>query len=227
LTTIRDRGHLVLRGRLPVSLILESRRCLERWFSLPLSRKDSQPFFGVDHDSHGKQVVHLHERDLALLGDHETDLAPLIDLHRALKSLSLDVLAENLTTGELAELGRVGGVIDEHRHDAESALRCFLYTAPATECEFDEAPSHSLQCVEHRDTSVVTVMPASGLAELEVFDEVDGRWVRPEEGLGDGDVVVLVGTQMGMGFKAPLHRVIHATHSHDRISTPFFARKVR
>eukprot|EP00163_Fabomonas_tropica_P000710 TRINITY_DN1048_c0_g1_i1.p1 TRINITY_DN1048_c0_g1~~TRINITY_DN1048_c0_g1_i1.p1 ORF type:complete len:289 (+),score=37.09 TRINITY_DN1048_c0_g1_i1:808-1674(+) len=112
-----------------------------------------------------------------------------------------------------------------------TAMRVFNYMRDETE-ENDAVLDY--QCIEHCDTSLFTVAPASPVPELEMVDSSSMQWEWVEEGCSvetSGDhlqhVVVFPGSYLARmlagGVVTPLHRVWHK-QKEARISTPFFLR---
>jgi hypothetical protein len=116
-----------------------------------------------------------------------------------------------------------------------SAMRAFRYLGEPPEP--DATAGVALLCPEHADTSLVTAMPCSDVAGLEVWDVIDAQGVRPEiaddargrasddpAGTDGARIIVFAGTQLG-GCPAPVHRVFFPDDAPaPRHSLPLFLR---
>eukprot|EP01096_Ripella_sp_DP13-Kostka_P011459 TRINITY_DN4632_c0_g1_i1.p1 TRINITY_DN4632_c0_g1~~TRINITY_DN4632_c0_g1_i1.p1 ORF type:complete len:442 (+),score=127.65 TRINITY_DN4632_c0_g1_i1:39-1328(+) len=110
-----------------------------------------------------------------------------------------------------------------------SSLRLFQYNpvSDSGDCKYNPDDEDQLQCVEHADSTLITINPCTKPEEVEMLDRSTGKWFVAEEDAEEQEVVIFFGTFLawitGGYLIAPLHRVVH--HSQDkRISTPFFLR---
>ncbi len=81
-------------------------------------------------------------------------------------------------------------------------------------------------CMTHTDIGLITLIPCTNCASLEIMDHNDYRWRTPETGLGRRDVMVLCGETLeqlcGFLYPAVVHRVARVPQ--DRYSLVFLLR---